>query len=475
MIETAKSLIKHATIKRMLSAENEKRLSKFKNFDGLPPELWGCEVNPDGHLSMSGIDLVELSETHGTPLHVADKSLLKKNYESFVGAFRRYYPKVDLATSYKTNPLPGVLSALHEVGTWAEVISEFELWLALKLGMAPEKIILNGPGKGQRSVDIAVENKVTMINLDGPEEVRWVSAAAKRTGHQQNVGLRVVTSVGWSSQFGAPINSGEALDAFRLMARDPLLNPCGLHLHLGTGISNVSLYAQAIEEVLAFGRQVERELGLSIDFYDFGGGFGVPTVRGWDAWDGRMAALGYCERKPIPHEHPALDDYARTIAALVRNYYPEDGAHQPHVIFEPGRAITSSAQVLLLKIMKIKQSEGIKDRVILDGGKNITMPMAWEYHQVFAATKMTQQVEQAVALYGPLCHPGDIVAISRELPQLDTNDVLAIMDAGAYFIPNQMNFSNPRPAAVLIADGKVEEIRAREQYADIVRLDNVDG
>lgn len=229
-------------------------------------------------------------------LHVINRARLIKDYSAFVGAFRRHLPKVELATSYKTNPLPAVLSTLHRAGTWAEVISPFELWLALELKVPPDKIVLNGPGKGRESVDLAVRRGIGLINIDGPDEIPWVVESAQRWGRQQRVGLRVVTSVGWSSQFGTRIDAGESLAAFAQISRYRELLPCGIHVHLGTGIKNVDAYVRAIKEILEFSRALQTQLGIRITTYDFGGGLPCPRLGQWtngtDEWSRWATQLG---------------------------------------------------------------------------------------------------------------------------------------------------------------------------------------
>jgi diaminopimelate decarboxylase len=124
-----------------------------------------------------------------------------------------------------------------------------------------------------------------------------------------------------------------------------------------------------------------------------------------------------------------------------------------------------------LSVLSSKAGDGYSRFAIADGGRNLTLPLSYEYHELFVANRMHDGARLRHTVCGPLCHPSDIVVAQRDLPQLDTGDVLAVMDAGAYFIPNQMNFSNPRPAAVMIANGAAELIRERESFQDLVRLD----
>lgn len=439
--------------------------------EGLPPEYWDLEVTPQGHLAIQGCDSVLLAERYGTPLYVVDRARLEKNYRGFIDSFRAHYPQVEVGYSYKTNPLPGVLQTLHGLGASAEVISHFELWLALHLGVPPDRIIFNGPGKHPESLKLAVDKNIKLINIDGLAEIDIVAREARRLGRRQPVAVRLITSVGWSSQFGLSIRDGAAWAAFERIKSIPELTPCGLHIHLGTGLKDIATYQQAIRELLDFASALRERLGITMRYLDFGGGFGVPTVKPFSVLDVRLMANGLPPTALDPNAAPRLDAYSRSIASLVRHYYPDSLPERPTLIFEPGRAITSSAQSLLLQVLAIKPGVGSVPNVILDGGKNITMPLGYEYHEILPASRMRAPRAVRHNLFGPLCHPGDVVANYRMLPELQPGDVLAVMDAGAYFVPNQMNFSNPRPAAVMVHDGKHRLIRDRETFEDVVARD----
>ena len=468
MLSHLKTLVKHATIRWLLW--REKLNGHADPFADLPPSAWGFGLTADGHLRIDDVDVVDLVRAYGTPLHVVSKRRLLETYSSFLESFRAVYPNTVLATSYKTNPVPGVIAALHEAGSHAEVISHLELWLALELGMPPERIIFNGPGKTTDALQLAVDRGIGMINIDGFAEIPLIGQLARNAGRKQKVGLRVTTSVGWSSQFGLNIANGDAMTAFRQMVETPGLVPCGLHLHLGTGIHDVGTYVRAVRELIAFSRQLEQSLRITIDTFDLGGGFGVPTVRTMSPWDVRMMALGYPSRRPDPTSAPKPADYASALAPLLKELADRG---TPRVVLEPGRAITSGSQVLLLSVLTTKHGSKGVPYIITDGGKNITMPLGWETHQIYVANKLNVPDRMKCHLFGPLCHPGDILANNVVLPRIVPGDVLAIMDAGAYFIPNQMNFSNPRPPIVMIENAKETLLRRRETFSDVFRLDSI--
>jgi len=461
---------------RARHARNESARRDLGQTNGsLSPELWDAEVNAAGHLAICGHDTVALALRYGTPLHVVNRRRLEKDFRRFADNFGRRWPNVEIGYSYKTNPLPGVIRELHSIGAWAEVISHFELWLALKLGVSPDRIIYNGPAKSEERLRLAVAKGIRLINVDNIGEIDRIARIAQQTGSRQQVGVRVVTSVGWSSQFGHSIATGEADQAFVRLAGIESLDPCGLHVHLGTGLKDVATYLQAIRETLEFGRRIERERGLRMRYLDFGGGFGVPTVRPLDHWDERLTVMGYPPGPIDPGAPPTLDAFAEAIVELMKHYYPAaNGASAPMLLFEPGRAITSSAQTLLLGILAVKPGADGSQRAILDGGKNIAMPTGYELHELFPASNMRDEYRRFHHFYGPLCHPGDVLLRWKRFPDAQPGAVVALMDAGAYFIPNQMNFSNPRPPAVMVSEGRDWLIRERESFDNIVQLDRFD-
>jgi len=452
----------------LVSSRNESRRRELGQVGGLPPEAWGAKVQ-DGRLNIGGCDVPALAREFGTPLYVVDEAKLRSDFAGFIGAFRAVYPKVELGYSYKTNPLPGVIRVLHECGALAEVISHYELWLALQLGVAPSNIIFNGPAKTPQSIALAVERRVKLINVDGLDEIDTIAQAAARFGVTQPVGVRVVTSVGWQAQFGLRIGTGEALEAFERIKAHPRLEPVGLHVHLGTGIKEVPVYLRAIREMLEFARQLEAGAGTRLRYFDFGGGFGVPTVQPFSAWDARLS-LNRLPVSPVETlKTPRAEDYAAPIAQLLREHYSE--ADLPTIAFEPGRALSSSAQSLVLQVLAVKRGRDGMTRIILNGGKNLALPTGYEYHEILAASRMNAALEGNVNFYGPLCHPGDVLFVEKPFPRIEAGDFVAVMDAGAYFVPNQMNFSNPRPGAVLVRDGQSRLIRRPESFEDMVRLD----
>ena len=135
MLNVPKRFVKNILI-NAVHARNERERRRLRQEDGIPPAAWGASVNDAGHLTVDGVDLAGLADEYGTPLHVVSHSRLLADYAHFERSFKSFYPNISIGYSYKTNPLPGVVKALHDAGALAEVISHFELWLAIELGVA---------------------------------------------------------------------------------------------------------------------------------------------------------------------------------------------------------------------------------------------------------------------------------------------------------------------------------------------------
>jgi diaminopimelate decarboxylase len=437
----------------------------------LPFELWDVSSGQKGHMKIQGFDCISLAERYSTPLHVISNNKLEKNYLYFDNSFRKWYPRIEIYYSYKTNPIPGVIRAIHELGAGAEVVSPYELQLALTLGVSPDRIIYNGPGKSLEGLSIAVSNNIKLINIDGQGEIETIDRLARQYGHKQKVGLRVIGSVGWKSKFGFTIDNGDAFRAYQRINELQNIIPCGLHFHLGTNIADINVYLRVIKDAIDLSIHLKKVLGINLKYFDIGGGFNIPTVRSFSRIN-KLLGGNYLVKKMRVRNSHLLVDYGQAITELFGKYYPPNVEEPPTIILEPGRAITSSAQSLLLKVLDVKPPKNGLSDVILDGGNNFAVPLNFEEHEVFSASNMKKPPDKYYRLYGPLCTPGDVLFQIKRLPLLEPGDILAIMDAGAYFSSMQSNFCFfPKPSAVLLKDLGHELIRKRETLEDLIAQD----
>jgi len=434
--------------------------------------IWDVGVNERKHLVVGGCDCHDLAKEYGTPLHVVNQSRLIANFHDFRNSFKAYDGGVEVYYSYKTNPVSGVLSLLHQQGAGAEVISSFELWLALKLGVPPGKIIYNGPFKSDESLQVAIDKEIKLLHIDSFDEIDRIRAVAKGLGKVPQVGIRVCSDVGWTHQLGLKISSGEAFEAYRKCAATENLRVCALHLHLGTSLRNPQIYTAAVDAVCAFMKDIRDKLGIEIEYLDVGGGFAVPSVGHLGGYKARFYRWGgYGPPPPNPGDCPTMETFARNIVEHIDEGCRKFNLAKPTLLLEPGRAITSSAQILLVKVSTIKRDRERVKAIIADGGINIAYPATGEYHEVWLASRMNEEREQFYSISGPLCTPADRVYVQKMLPRIQRGDILAIMDSGAYFIPFSNNFSFPRPAVVNAFEGRHRLLRQREAFEDMVGKD----
>lgn len=439
--------------------------------EDLPLSNWRLLRDAEGHLSLDGVRLTDLMSRWGSPLHVVDAQRLDENVAAFTAKPDGASKGGEVYYSYKTNPVLGVLERLHAQNVGAEVISAYELWLALKLGVAPERIVYNGPAKSEASLRQALEVGIGLLNFNAREEIAPFSRMAKELRKKPRVGVRVVVPGGWGGQFGETVDNGDAFHAFEEALLSTDLDVVALHAHLGGEISTLEQLTSFVDRVLAFADQLHAGLGLNPEILDFGGSLACPTTSPLVRGQFRMnRAFGTDLRPRPPGEVLSISDYVDAVVKRVEAHYRRIERQCPRIFFEPGRAMTANTQFLLTKVMVLKGT-GEVTHAILDAGVNLAQSCQNEYHQLFSCSPPRSDVRKLYRLAGPICTPLDILYYGWEFPELASGDVLAIMDSGAYFVPFATSFSFPQPAIVLMENGKERLLRRAETFEDQIALD----
>nr|WP_227027660.1 pyridoxal-dependent decarboxylase [Corallococcus soli] len=437
----------------------------------LPPETWSLESRPGQGLFLEGVSLTELVKEHGSPLHVVHLAALHRNAAAFQAVPPGAAGGCEVYYSYKTNPVPGVLAALHARGVGAEVISAYELWLALKLGVAPERIVYNGPVKSDASIRESITRGIGLLAANHVEELDVFARHAQELRKRPRVAVRVTTAQGWTSQFGTPIAGGMALAAYRKALAAGTLDVVGLHAHRGELIRTEAELEGFVGSVLDFADELHRELGLDLEVLDLGGSLCTPTVEHIEQRDWRLN-LTFQRDLPAPDFAAALsiERYVAKVVSQVEAHYAKKGRARPRIFLEPGRAMTGNTQLLLGRVHALKDG-GERTWAVLDMGINHAECVRNEYHQLFHVERPDAKAHRAYTVVGPICTPGDTLYHAVRLPELKVGDTLAIMDAGAYFVPFGTSFSFPQPAIVSVEGGKVRVLRRAETNEDLITFD----
>ena len=405
---------------------------------------------------IEGVAVDELVETYGSPLFVYSQRNLQQKYRELRDQFSLRYPKVQIAWSYKTCYLDAVCRAFHNEGSWAEAVSGVEVEKARRNGVPMNKIIFNGPHKDPKWVERCIVGGA-MINIDHFDELAMIEGISDRLGKRAKVGIRLNMAAGsiprWD-RFGFNLDSGQAWDAVRRLRAGGKLELTGLHTHLGTFILDPNAYGQGASKVVAFANRLKKELGITLDYVDFGGGF---------------ASKNRLKSQYLPPEQvtPDFGQYAEAITNALTglNYAFED---MPTLILETGRALVDEAGTLISTVIANKRLADGRRATILDAGVNVLFTSFWYKHNIVPASTCSGTPAPTV-LFGPLCMNIDVVCDNLLLPPMEVGSKVLVRPVGAYNVTQSMQFIHLRPAVVMISpSGEHGLIRRIETLDDLV-------
>jgi diaminopimelate decarboxylase len=258
----------------------------------------------------------------------------------------------------------------------------------------------------------------------------------------------------------------------RILSEEPALRLQALHFHIGSGIRTAHPYKLALTTALHVWEDVLNR-GFSPHVLDIGGGFNISTLKELNLWEAfRLFGWNKSLASPLRRQYNLMSDIARLCSHKLQDFSLKRGVPLPKVYVEPGRALSASAQLLLLTVESVIERRKGSAVALCDGGAMSLSPLLLsEYHTILAANRATNGQTQNYNIIGNLPTPLDVVSLQRELPTLSAGDVLAVMDVGAYFTSLGNNFAGPRPAIVMIEDGKAMLIRRRETFEDLISRD----
>jgi diaminopimelate decarboxylase len=403
-----------------------------------------------GHLSFGGASAEELAERFGTPLYVYDADHIRARVRRFSEAFAGVEHLV--AYSVKANGNLGVLRVLRDAGCGADITSGGELFRALQAGIDPSRIVFAGVGKSRREIQAALEAGILFFNVESLAELHRLDEIASSAGVCASFGIRVnpdvlaatphaYTRTGHSeTKFGVAWE--ETREAYLWAADREYLNPVAIDVHIGSQITDAAPYVAALDRVLELVDFLSAD-GISLEYVDIGGGFGI-------SYDG-------AEDLEVPG-----------LAGLV---VPRVAAAGLGLVLEPGRSLVGDAGVLLTRVEYVKRSRK-KVFVIVDGGMTeLIRPSHYGGYHAIERTGPTRGDPAEVAdVVGPICETGDFLALDREMEIPEAGEILAVRTVGAYGFAMASNYNGrPRAAEALLEDGEVRLVRRRETFEDLIR------
>jgi diaminopimelate decarboxylase len=447
------------------------------DLNALHPRIWPrTSRRVGGALTIGGMDVRDLAGEFGTPLFACDEEDFRQRCREFRDAFG---PGAGIFYAAKAFCCRGVLRWASEEGLGVDVCTGGELEVALQAGVDPAMITLHGSNKLLWELAQALQAGIGHIVVDSFEEIARLAhltepaggapapiSAAGPAARRQQVLVRVTTGVEAHThefvatahddqKFGFSLSSGAADEAVRRILACPTLELAGLHSHIGSQIFDMAGFELAARRVLDLAVRIRDEHGIEVAELDLGGGFGIAYMPGDDPADVKVIA--------------------QTFGEILRGQCAAAGLAMPRLTVEPGRSIAGPGTVTLYEVGTIKDVDGLRTYVSVDGGMsdNIRTALYDAEYTCVLASRESAAPPMLSRIVGRHCESGDIVVRDTYLPSdLVPGDLLAVAATGAYCRSMASNYNHvPRPPVVAVRDGVPRVLLRRETAEDLLLLD----
>ncbi len=397
----------------------------------------------------------DVADKVGTPFYLYSYKTLTDHFLKIKRAFQKVRPLICFAM--KANGNLAVLRGLVQKGAGVDIVSAGELYKAKKAGCPPSRIVYAGVGKTDIEIKEAIRSNILLFNVESLPELENIERVAAKLKRKVSVSLRVnpgvdphthhyITTGKSESKFGMDLDTVHLV--FMRRERYPHLDICGIHVHIGSQITEGEPFVKAFRKVLIFITSLEKE-GHRIKYLNLGGGLGII----------------YSDEKP-----QTADEFAKKILPLFRS-------RKYKLIFEPGRFIVGNAGIFVTKVIYVKKT-ATKNFAIVDGGMNdLIRPALYQaYHEVCPLEIKGSAAQHKYDVVGPICESGDFLATERTLQELGPGEMLALLGAGAYgFTMSSQYNARPRVPEVMVKGNRFEVVRSRETFRDLIRGERIPG
>lgn len=429
------------------------------------PQILANQINEKGHLTIGGVDTVDLAKEYGTPLVVYDVEQIRNQIRAFKKVFEE--EKVAYAVSYASKAFAciAMYQVANEEGAYTDVVSAGELYTALKAHFPTERISFHGNNKSLFEIEMAVKNHVGKIIIDNFHEIKLLDKVLREQDAKINVMLRITPGISAhtheydqtgqvDSKFGFDLESGQADLALEQVLANSRMNMVGIHAHIGSQIFELNGFEMAAKKLMEVAENWRSQYGYTAKVINVGGGFGIKYT---------------AEDNPLKPE-----EFVQAIVETIKKEAKEAAFPIPEIDIEPGRSIVGPAGYNLYTTGSRKVIPSHRPYVTVDGGMgdNIRPALYDAKYETVLATDPKAPLTEHVRIAGKYCESGDILAEDQALPATKSGSLLAMLDTGAYGYSMASNYNrNPRPAVVFVENGKAKLVIKRESLEDLVHLD----
>jgi len=403
-------------------------------------------------LHTESVSVTDLMSQYGSPLYIYSRSEIESNWQQYNTAFGDH-PNL-ICYSVKSNSNLAVLNVLARLGSGFDIVSIGELHRVIAAGGEPSKCVFSGVGKSRKEIQEALDVGIFCFNVESASELDRICSVAESVGIVAPVSIRVNPDVDAKThpyistglkenKFGVDIE--EAILLYRKADQSSAIKVCGLDYHIGSQITEVSPFMDALDKALDLISKLNNE-GITIGHLDIGGGVGV----------------NYNNNQTIAVN---IDGYISEVLERVKDLT---------ILVEPGRSIVGNAGIFVTKVEYLKKNAN-KSFAIVDGAMNdLLRPSLYSaYHKVTAVMQSGEGVDGSWDIVGPICETGDFLAKNRVLT-IAEGDYLAFMSAGAYSYSMSSNYNTrPRVAEVMVSANQHTLIRERETISELFNKERI--
>lgn len=417
---------------------------------------------------IGGVNLLELTKSHGTPLFVLDELTIRQMAQAYQNALKENYKEDSLPLyASKANLTMGIAKLVASEGMGLDVVSGGELYTALEAGFPADRIYFNSNNKSLEELELAIEKGIFLIGVDNFYELTLIDKIAKTKGTKVDVLLRIAPGIEChthdyirtgqtDTKFGFDMKFlPEAIEKIVNDYKDTI-NLRGLHSHIGSQIFEVKPFEDLVEFMMNVYFNVRDNYGLTLDVLNVGGGYGIQYTESDDPPDVRFAV--------------------KTVTDTLKAYAEKIDFPLPRLLMEPGRSMVATAGVTLYTVGSMKTVPDVRKYVAVDGGMgdNIRPALYQAEYTAALANKLNEPNAETVRVVGKYCESGDVLIREVELPEVESGDTLIVFGTGAYNYSMASNYNRiGRPAMVLVENGNVHTLVRRESYEDMTRLDEI--
>lgn len=420
----------------------------------------------EGRLFIDGADTVTLAEEYGTPLYVMSEMGIRKNCRSYVNSIENNYGGHGLVIyASKAFCCKEMCRIIESENMGLDVVSAGEIATADAAGFPMDKVFFHGSNKSKWEIEYALDKGVGTFIVDNNRELLILSEIAERRKQTVDIIFRIKPGIDAhthsfirtgqiDSKFGFALETGEAMESIKYALTLDSLVVKGVHCHIGSQILDVKPFREAASVMVNFINDVRTETGVTLEILDLGGGFGIKYKD---------------SDKAVPYS-----EYMEVVAETVKESCSKFNLPLPFIILEPGRSIVGSEGITLYEAGAVKEIPNIRTYVSVDGGMtdNPRYMMYQSEYEMILAEKADEPKTEKVTVAGKCCESGDLLGEGLMLQKVVPGDIIAVFSTGAYNYSMASNYNRiPKPAVVMVRDGKPRIIVKRESLEDLVAKD----